>query len=355
MPDSPHPDQLTFKLHPNGGGSEVPAAVLAQSLTTLQELIDLFALQEEGRSLKQRLRMPEELKNKYVLCCRPPERGSFAIAGRVANFTDDAAANGKITAVMTRFHRFNEAASLGEMDEMARLAPDRGIRSRALDGLIKLCPPAGSGYRAELFNGTTEGLQLTEALPARLERLRKSPVEEAELQTVTGRLERISFSERQLTISYAPKGRWLECTYDESVEPMLLEKRRDLIQVTGRVIMDEEDHPKKIVEVEQVRELDLSAFVLGELKADGVELKLRRGSMQLQPSLSESEQLIRLEYDAWSLDVFAQTRSELFGELQEQLAMLWLEYACEDDEALSDQALKVKQQLHADWEETMHA
>ena len=354
MPDSPHPDQLTFKLHPAGGGSEVPAAVLAQSLTTLQELIDLFALQEEGRSLRQRLRMPEELKNKYVLCCRPPVPGSFSIAGRVANLTDDATATGKITAVMTRFHGFNEAASLGEVDEMSRFAPDRGIRTRALDGLIKLCPPAGSGYRAELFNGTAVGLQLTESLPARLERLRKSPVEEAELQTVTGRLEVIEFSERKITISYAPKGRWLECTYDESVEPMLLEKRRDLIQVTGRVIMDDENHPKKIVEVEQVRDLDLSPFVLGELKAGEVELKLRR-SLQLQPILSENEQLIRLEYDAWSLDVFAQTRSELFEELQEQLAMLWLEYACEGDEALSDPALRVKQQLRADWEEVTHA
>ena len=38
------------------------------------------------------------------------------------------------------------------------------------------------------------------------------------------------------------KGRWLECIYEDDLEPMLLENRRDLIQVTGRVIPDDDGH-----------------------------------------------------------------------------------------------------------------
>ena len=52
MPDSLHPDQLTFKIHPAGGGSEVPVALLTQSLTTIQELIHLLEPAVGGCGLK---------------------------------------------------------------------------------------------------------------------------------------------------------------------------------------------------------------------------------------------------------------------------------------------------------------
>jgi hypothetical protein len=131
---------------------------------------------------------------------------------------------------------------------------------------------------------------------------------------------------------------------------MLLENRRDLIQVTGRVIMDDENHPKKIVEVEQVRDLDLSPFVLGEFKATNFGLKPQR-HLQLQPVLSENQQLVCLDHASWGLDVFAATRSQLFEELTEQLLMLWIEYARETDDLLSQPAIQVKRQLLADWQE----
>lgn len=354
MPQSPHPDQLTFKIHPAGGGSEVPVSLLIQSLSTLQEMILLFAWQEEGRTFRRRLRISDSFKDKYVLACRPPEKGSFAVSGRVMNRTGDADDGGKIADVMNRFHAFNHAAVAMDSGRLLELVPDSGIRSRALSCLISLSPPAGSGHRFELFNGDDRALNLDEELPCRLERLLKTDEERAEIQTVTGRLEAISFSDRRLTVNYAPKGRWLECSYDESVEPMLLENRRDLIQVTGRVIMDDENHPKKIVEVEQVRDLDLSPFIIGVISGESFSLKPRR-SLHLEPVLSDNEQLICIERTEWSLDVFATTRSELFEELKEQLLMLWIEYAREEDGELSSPALAVKQKLNADWEEVTHA
>jgi hypothetical protein len=354
MPESSHADQLTFKIHPAGGGSEVPVSLLTQSLTALQELIHLFALQEEGRTMRQRLRLPEEIANKYVLCCRPPEKGSFAVSGRVTNLSEDLLAGEKIQRAMQHFHEFNHAAVRAELDEMAKTMPDSRLRARALTCLVRLSPAAGSGYRMELFNGSGPGVIFDEAVPVRLERLLKAPEARAEVQTVTGKLEGISFSERKLTLNYAPKGRWLECSYDESIEPMLLENRRDLIQVTGRVIMDEENHPKKIVEVEQVRDLDLSPFVLSEVVAAGFTLKPKRG-LQFSPALCDNEQLICIQYDDWGLDVFAPTRTELFEELKEQLVMLWVEYGREDDASLSSPALQVKRQLQSDWEELTNA
>jgi predicted HicB family RNase H-like nuclease len=79
-----------------------------------------------------------------------------------------------------------------------------------------------------------------------------------------------------------------------------------------------------------------------------------KNPISLLPVLTDDEQFLCLEHASWSLDVFATTRAELLAELKEQMLMLWQEYACEQDEALSEPAQQVKQQLLADWEETAH-
>ena len=84
MSNAPDLDQITFKIHPVGGGSEVPVSLLLQIFSKLQELAHLFALQEEGRTVRQSLRLSAELKRKYVPHLRPPEIGSFVVIGRVA-------------------------------------------------------------------------------------------------------------------------------------------------------------------------------------------------------------------------------------------------------------------------------
>lgn len=152
----------------------------------------------------------------------------------------------------------------------------------------------------------------------------------------------------------APKGRWLECIYDDDVEPMLLENPRGLIQVTGRVVADEEGHPRKIVEVEDIREIDLSPFVVHEVTVG--DLRLRAQSpIALTPTLSESEQLLCLEHAPWNLDVFAHTRQELAAELREQIAMLWTEYAMDDDANLAEPARRLKASLLRSFTDVSHA
>ena len=350
MPEASNNAEFTFRIHPAGGGMEIPVSLLTQSLTTLQELVQLFALKEEGRTLRERLRLPDEFKKKYILQCRPPAAGSFAISGRVSSTASDLFAAEQTGRVMADLQEFGRAAVERNQPRLLELVSDSRLRHRILSRFVTLSPPPGSGYRYELLNGAGAGIQLEETLPARIEALIKTQDPRAEVQTVTGRLEAIAFSERRVTINYAPKGRWLECIYEDDLEPMLLENRRDLIQVTGRVIPDDDGHPKKIVEAEEIRDLDLSPFVLGEVVGENLRLKLSK-QVTLTPALSDSEQLICLEYADWDLDVFAATRLELFDELKEQILMLWAEYAKEGDAVLSEPAKALKARLLRDFQE----
>ncbi len=349
-------DQILFRSHPSGGGSEVSAALLAQSLTALQEMVYLAALQNEGRSLRERLRLTEEMKERYVLLCAPPQVGSFSVVGRVVNraIPGDLLAPVQAAKVATIVLTFCHAVSMGNATEVVSVIPDSRLRDRMITCVERLSPALGSGQRCEVVGQAITASFQDEGLPREIKELQRPPESQGEMKTVTGRLCEIDFVRHRLTIFHTPTHRELECLYDESIEPMLLENRRDLIQVTGLVIVDEDGQPKRIVDVEQIWDLDLSPFVIAEASGPRSILQAK-GRVELSPKLTPDEQLVCIEYGPWGLDVFAETRTELLLEARNQLLMLWSEYAREADEVLSGPALKVKRQLLVDWAEVARA
>jgi hypothetical protein len=223
-----------------------------------------------------------------------------------------------------------------------------------LSCITKLSPPAGSGHRCELGGATIGSVILDEGLPGNIDALLRPAEAHREIQTVTGRLHGIDFVKHKLTMFHAPTHRALECFYEEDVEAMLLDNRRDLIQVTGQVHMDDNNQPREIVAVDQIWDLDLSPFSLSDVDVHEFHLHARR-IVELVPILSEDEQLLCMGHEPWSLDVFAATRAELLVEVKNQLLMLWKEYAKAPDESLSVPALRVKRQLLEDWSEADRA
>lgn len=343
MPDSPHPDLIEFRILPEDHGNEVPVALVLQGLQGLQQLIHFSALAVENRAVRQRVRVSADLQQRYTLHCRPPESGSFKVAGRVGDLRRGLVQTGDVRRVMGLVHDFSHATLATDREALLRLVPDSRIRVRMLDCLRGMAPPPGSGYAFEFQNCVGEPVRLDEVLSASVEAVLVAPEPRQTERTVTGELRSIAFAEHKLSLLYAPKGRAVECIYDETLEPMLFENRRDLIQVTGQVEDADDGHPRRIVEVSRIEELDLSPFVVTDL-ASGIPLV---EPLRLDPILSEDQQLIRLHDDALDIDVFAATRGELLAELRGQLDMLWIEYAQEKDAALSLPAQALKNRLLA--------
>jgi hypothetical protein len=341
MPDSPHPDLIEFRILPEDNGHEVPVSLLTQGLQGLQQLIHFSALAVEARTVRQRVRVSADIQQRYTLHCRPPEDGRFMVAGRVGDLRKGLVNTGDVRKVMGLVHEFSHATLAAKDEDLLRLVPDSRIRVRMLDCLRGMAPPPGSGYAFEFKNCVGAPVRLDEVLSGRIDAVLSAPEPRQRQHTITGELRSIAFAEHRLTIYYAPKGRTLECLYDESLEPMLFENRRDLIQVTGQVEDADDGHPRRIVEVSRIEELDLSPFVIVEF-ANGIPLA---EPLRLDPILSEDQQLIRLQNDTLDIDVFAHTRGELLVELRSQLEMLWVEYAQEHDDALSAPAQALKRRL----------
>ena len=253
------------------------------------------------------------------------------------------------------FRRVMECVSARSGAELSSTLPNERIRRRVLEAVKGMAPRADAQWRLNLHDAQAVSFATFDVQTIPFVEATLVPVEQREAaRVVTGELKSIDFAERKVTIIYPPNSKELACIYDEAVEDLLYESRRDLIQVTGRVVLDDQGAPKQIIDVTDIRDLDLSSLEIHTIRHGRVMLKATR-PFSLEPTLDESKQLLCVEHDALALNVFAPTREALLAELNEQIAMLWTEYALAKDEYLDGVARDLKRALKAAFNEAPDA
>ena len=253
------------------------------------------------------------------------------------------------------FRGIMEKVSARSSADLATVLPDNRILRRVLEAIKGMAPRADAQWRLSLHDAHDNSFATfdTKTIPFVEDTL--VPVDQREAaRVVTGELKSIDFAERKVTIIYPPTNKELACIYEETVEDLLYEKRRDLIQVTGRVLLDDQGTPKQIIDVTDIRDLDLSVLMLDTVHFAGVTLKATN-TLSLEPALDETKQLLCIQQAELGIDVFAPTRETLLAELQEQIWMLWKEYAQAKDDELDTPARALKGSLRARFNEVPNA
>ncbi len=322
----------------------IPALVLAQTLEALQKSVYILAMDQENRVVRERVRVPSDIEQKYVVRCEVPDKGSYQVPFAVGNSQADLFP-ATIDQVSERLRNGFKAFTDANFNELHTIIPDRALQSRLLEQFRSLIPRPGTGITLDINDAQGNAFTFSPSLLLPLRQyLAGNNKNEESIQTVTGQLERIDFGEHKITIIYPSTSRQLDCFYDESAEGMLLDNPRELIQVTGRVIFDETGQPIKITDVESILEVDLSPFYLSQVEWQGRVISLR-SPITLVPELDDSSQLLQVRYKPFDLHVFAQTRDQVWVEINEFIAMLWEEYASEEDVNLSQPAIDLKNVL----------
>ena len=349
-----HPE---FSFHIESGeshGNVVPAAVLVQILQNAQQAFELIGVHVEGRSINQRARVPAATSQRFQLICQLPEPGCYALPVTVGTTTELFEPESAEKAFLI-FHGLMSRISDRNPDGMAEVLPDERIRRRVLEAVKGMAPRADAKWTLALHdaNDTPFASFDIQTIPFVQNTLVPAAQREA-ARVVTGELKNIDFIEHKLTIIYPPTSKELECLYDEALEDLLYERRRDLIQVTGRVLLDDQGAPKKIIDVTDIRDLDLSPLEISSVRHGAINL-LVAPALMAEPTLDDTKQLLCIEYPEFEISVFATTREALLLELHEQLAMLWQEYAQAGDSDLDGIALQLKKTLLARMTEVAHA
>lgn len=328
------------------GMHEVPADVLVRALAGMQQLVYVIATAQEQRTVKSRLRVPQEIQQRYSLSCQLPQPGSYAMPIALGTGKTDPSLFTNYKRLLSTAEGILRAIQQGNLDGVFEVLPDSKLRNRALREVRKLLPKPGEGWRFGFQRGDgPEVLLSSDTAIATIDRELTQDSPEDTVMTVTGELIRIDFDKRTVVLRYPPTHTEIECVYVEELEETMIENRWGLIQATGQFTLDQEGNPVKLSNVTRLQPIDLSPITLRSAHWSDRVFRFSE-PLVLQPELDEeSQQLYVVEEPSLTLVAYARTREQLLQEINEQVALIWDEYVQAEDETLALDALELKQRF----------
>ncbi len=331
--------------------TSAPVSALVHSLDALQRLVHLIAMRRERRAPGRRIRPSADIQNRYRLVCEIPKTGSYIApvrfeGGDLLSPADAAVVLMELDALLSAVGAENEGA-------FGAAVPDDTWRRFYLEALDRLSPPPTTGAELEISRA---GKTLFETTRSRsfVERLVRAPTKQAVRGSVVGEFKRIDFSRQEITIRHRQTGRDLTCLYEAYVEDSLLEHPRDLLLVFGTVTRDDKGLPLSIEDVDHIEPVDLEPISVSAIIFDGRTVSPIE-ALTASVSFDESDALFLAEIDQLGLSVCGETREMLMAAIEDEIAVLWTRYACEQDEKLTPAALVLKARVLAAFQESSDA
>ena len=338
-------EKITF--HFKGGvadDQQLPVESMIDLLSNLKELVYLIVSQAQGVAYNERFKPSKEIKKLFSVNCEVPQAGSYAMPVSFEYTGDELPLNPinpgeKIQQVMKWIEDEEEP-------KIVHLLPNPKMRIRALSCIRAALPKADSELYLEIAANDNDPAINSRDIQRKITPIidKTQDVVEEHMTVVTGRLTSIDFEEKKIVINYPATRKNLECFYNEEIEDMLFENRRQLVQITGTVVFDDAEQPKKITDVVNIQEIDLSPIEIGTIDWGNKKLRLK-DNIILNPQLDDAEQLYTINCPELGLDSFAYTRQELTEDVASDIVYLWEEYAQADDDSLSEDAKVLKYKL----------
>lgn len=345
--------QPEFRLHFEGEatrGHRVPAAALVKVVQALQKSIQWLAFAYEGQGespgQRQRLRLSYEMERKYAVTFGLPEDGGYVLPYRIGDTAHQLIPPDDVKTVTHKYETVLQAVQVGDLLTFRREVTDANIRRKFTEELNAMQPPARTGLvvsiedvrRRKILDGNTVSGKL---LPLLVESPQRFIQPLIQPRVITGRLDALDFEARTLRLKL-PTARILSATYGDYSEPILLENARGWIQVRGEVTLNEDGTPYALHNISDIIEVDTSPIVVASLRFDQQSLPASQ-PLEFAVTFDPAEGTYTAT-GPFHVVVSAETRAELEATLDEELALLWEEYAV-SEEPMSEDAIILRDQL----------
>ena len=348
-----HTRQL--RLHFDGAatdGHKLPASALVQALERFQRVVHLIAMAEEGREVLQIARVTKEIERRFPLICSIPEDGGFTLPITIGGEADQLFDEHECEDITKTTCNVIAAVNSGDARQLGSIVPDTFYRRSILQALENMQPAKHSSLIINIEDYYKETLLQGSSALEKIKQLLTPPVSEvstADFGYITGTLIEMKFHERRLVVKLLDSSKTLTATYADDFEPVLLNNARELIQVHGNIVWNDDGSPQSISEVDDILEIDETAIEISLLKLNDRYLKSKKTLCFAVTFDRETS-----SYHAtgpFDIFIFAATRPELEEELYSELSILWNEYANADPNSLTTDAQMLQKELLGTFDE----
>jgi hypothetical protein len=342
------PTERSFSLRLEGNSIDkgvVSFKLLAGILSGVQDTFHYIGMAEAGRTIRTRARAPVEIQRACELRRIVEQPGSYEVVAEVAPPLQPVllpAYDLGRQALEKYLQLVDVVARPDRGQRLVELFPDSTYRRRILRSLETYCPKEGDEWRLTVTGNKALPISGTLSSEARNRIKDELYGQETEAMTVTGELVRLHLDEHRLGILYPPTGRVLDCYYDPELEDFIIQNLRGTLQVTGKVQLDANGYPDKIVNVSDIAELDLSPVRLRTVSAADLTLVLRQ-PLEIAPFLDGQE--IVAELPELNIIAAGTTREAMLRDLEDDFVWVWQEYGQADDAELSADARRLKETI----------
>ncbi len=239
-----------------------------------------------------------------------------------------------------------EAVSRDDLSAAQMAIPNERIRHCALEAVKDIVPV---GHLSLEFSTSGMSAYVDQKSHETVLRWLDMPLPEERVDIIC-ELVGADFAGEKVKLRHPTTGRLLEAEYDIEVEEELLRDRRDMVQVSGIAMLDDESNPTELLEVTAINHVDLTPITIERVDIDDVHLVLRQ-PIVLRPVLSDGDfQLFEVKHPDLGIDAYARTREGLMPAILDEIAFLWQCYALDDPEKLTSDAQTLRRSLLAAFE-----
>lgn len=339
--------QLFISICDNSEDSKsIPLMLLSNVLKGVQQTFYYIGLSEARYEVKSKIRrIPSEIRRACELRKRLVQSGSFEMIAEVVKSDGQLMIQGDI-GLNTRdsFLRFIRLVSDGSgVESLKDIIADGILRRAILRSIQSYCPKLGDYWSVE-FGPSLK--QVTATLnPDVSDNIQKILIEpEVEHRVIAGELIRVHLDENKLSLYYKPTSKVLDCFYDPELENFIIDNLRGLIQVRGKVQLNDRDEPDRIMESYAITEINLEPLKLFQASARGITIKFSH-SLEFEFIFNESEQEACLRNEELNIYAVGLTREEAILEIEEDIIWLWEEYVDTPNSQLTEDVCEFKLKL----------
>ena len=328
----------------NGGGHVIPAPVLVESVSSIQQVVYLLAKFTRREALGQRVSFSRALREAFALQCRVPKPGGYAMPFEIGSAAHLPLVAGVADDVSGLFRQVTAAVGNGDVDGLRALVPNPRYLEFLSDAYRKATPPTRSGVSYSLEDHRRRTILDSRNTAATLDDLRRhaGPKQQVREDTISGMLVGMEFDERRIRLT-RPDGKSISAYYDEESERPLIERRRGWVELTGDVLYDAHGRALSVAHARDFVALDKDRIELRDVNLHNVAYRASP-PLRFRFRYDPHDELYDLDGE-FGISVSASSPSELHHELHEALSMLWVEYGEEPPDRLSPKARRLRTEL----------